>query len=117
MLTMILFSVAIALQLAIVIALVRKYLRTHDAGFIWLGAAVILRPWVSGLLDHGKHTLLDRISQGQLDGFYPFSLIQRGQITVGSLFTSLSLLQNLIGGGLLLVAVLYLHKTKCENKP
>jgi hypothetical protein len=38
-------------------------------------------------------------------------------MTVGSLFTSLSLLQNLIGGGLLLVAVLYLHKTKSEKKP
>lgn len=117
MLTMILFSVAIALQLAIVIALVRKYLRTHDAGFIWLGVAVVLWPWVSGLLDHEKRTLFDYILRGHLAGFYPFSLIQRGQITVGSLFTSLSLLQNLIGGGLLLVAVLYLHKTKCENKP
>lgn len=77
MLTMILFSVAIALQRAIVIALVRKYLRTRDAGFIWLGVAVVLWPRVSGLLDHGKHNLFVHISRGQLAGFYPFSLIER----------------------------------------
>src|ERR1039458_4652631 len=114
---MILFAVAIALQLAIVIALVHKYLRTRDAGFIWLGVAVVLWPRVSGLLDHEKRTLLDSILRGHMAGFYPFSLIQRGQMTVGSLFTSLSLLQYLICSGLLLVAVLSLHKTKGENKP
>jgi uncharacterized membrane protein len=38
-------------------------------------------------------------------------------MTIGSLFTSLSLLQSLVGGGLLLVAVLSLHKIKGENKP
>jgi hypothetical protein len=105
------------LQLVIVVALVYKYLRTRDAGFIWLGVAVILWPSVSGLLNGGKRTLVDSVVRGHLAGFYPFSLIQRGQMTVGTLFTSLSLLQYLIGGSLMLVAVLSLHKTKGENKP
>jgi hypothetical protein len=117
MFSTVLFVFAIALQLAVVVALVYKYLRTRDAGFIWLGVAVIVWPSVSGLLNYEKHTLFNNILQGHLPGFYPFSLIQNGQISIGNLFTSLSLLQSLIGGGLLLVAVLSLHKTKGGNKP
>jgi hypothetical protein len=45
-------------------------------------------------------------------GFYPFTLVASGQMTIGSLVTSLAVFQQLIGICLLLVAVLYLARAK-----
>jgi hypothetical protein len=50
-------------------------------------------------------------------GFYPFSLVERGQMTLGNLVVSLALFQQLIGICLLLVAVLYLARTKPDSNP
>jgi hypothetical protein len=38
---------ALVLYLAIAVILVRRYLRTRDIGFIWLGAAVLVWPIIS----------------------------------------------------------------------
>ena len=108
----ILVALALVLHLAIAVVLVRKYLRTRDVGFVWLGLAVVIWPLVSRLLEHGELVLIDRLVKGQSVGYFPFSLVERGQITIGGLVTSLNLLQQLVGIGLLLVAVLYLYKTK-----
>ncbi len=112
MLADILVAVGLALHLAIAVVLVRKYLRTRDVGLVWLGVAVVIWPLVSRLLEHGESMLIDRLVKGQSVGYFPFSLVERGQITIGGLFTSLNLLQQLVGIGLLLVAALYLYKTK-----
>jgi hypothetical protein len=100
------------LYVAIAIVLVRKYLRTRDVGFVWLGVAVMIWPLVSAI---GRSFLIDRITRGHL-GFYPLSLIEREQITVGGLIYWLNLLQHLIGACLLLVAVLYLSKKKSGSR-
>ena len=102
----------VVLHFVIAIILVRKYLRTRDLGFVWLGVAVVIWPLVSPLLEFGESSLLDRIAHHRVVGFYPFSLVEHGQMTVGDLFASLSLVHQLIGICLLLVAVLYLSKTK-----
>jgi hypothetical protein len=117
MLSMILFSSAVALQLAIAIVLVRNYLRTRDIGFVWLGMAVLIWLLLSPLLDLGRQNLIDRKLKGQPVGVFPFNLVQHGQMTIGNLFTSISLLNIVIGASLLLVAVLYLGKTRINSKP
>ena len=43
-------TVVFALYLALAFVLMRKYKNTGDAGFIWLGVAVILWPFLSSLL-------------------------------------------------------------------
>jgi hypothetical protein len=82
-----------ALSIALVVVLTRKYLRTRDAGFIWLGVAVVLWPLASRLLDR---VLLDRIISGHLIG----------RMTVGEIATLVGSIQQLIASGLLLIAVL-----------
>jgi hypothetical protein len=111
----ILVALALVLHLVIAIVLVRKYLRTRDVGFVWLGVAVVIWPLVSFLLQHSEGVLVNRIVRGQRVGFYPFSLLERGQMSIGSFIYSLNLLQQLIGVCLLLVAVLYLSKTKSNG--
>jgi hypothetical protein len=110
-------GLTIIAQLAIILVLVRTFLRTRDTGFVWLGAAVVIWPFVSSLLDAGGRFLLGDHARGHLIGFFPFSLVERGQMTLGSLVLSLTYLKILIGAVLLLVAVLHLSKTKGNSIP
>lgn len=105
-----LVGLVIILHIVLALLLARKYLLTRGVAYLWLGVAVILWPIITRVLDYGEGILIRRLGSGQLIGFYPFSLVERGQMTIGSLLLSLNLLQQFIGVGLLLVAVLYLCK-------
>jgi hypothetical protein len=107
----ILLASALALHIAIAAILVRQYLRTRDVGLVWLGAAVVVWPLVSRLLETGERVSIDRAIHKQAV-IYPFTLIVSGQMTTGSLVLSFAVFQQLIGICLLLVAVLYLCRTK-----
>jgi hypothetical protein len=109
----ILVVTVIALHLAIALLLLRRYLRTRDIGFIWLGVAVVVWPLVSRLLDAGVRASIDRALHHQ-SVIYPFSLIEHGQITIGGLLMSFALSQQLVGVCLLLIAVLYLARSKSD---
>lgn len=50
------------------------------------------------LIDLGEHGLIDRLARQQAVGPYPFSLAERGSMTIGSL--------------LFLFAILYLGRTR-----
>jgi hypothetical protein len=107
-------ALAVISYLAIAVMLVRKYLHTREAGFIWLGVAAIVWPVVSRILDRGGHSLIERAVNDQSISFYPFSLIERGirggDITIGGFDAALATGQQLVGAVLLLVAVLYLYR-------
>jgi hypothetical protein len=75
-----------------------------------LGVAVVIWPLVSKLLGRGERVLIDRLVRHQPIGFYPFSLVEHGDNTVGGLVLALATGQQLIGVILLFVAVLYLYK-------
>jgi hypothetical protein len=112
MFAVILVVLALLLHLAIAVILVRRYIRTRDVGFIWLGVAVVIWPLVSRLLELGERSIINRVARHEWVGVYPFSLVERGQMTLGELVLSLGLLQQLAGVCLLLVAVLYLSKAR-----
>jgi hypothetical protein len=112
MLLTILAIAAILLHLAIGVILVRKFIQTRDIAFIWLGGAVVIWPLLSRLLDVGERILIDRTLNHRWTPFYPFTLVERGQMTLGTLVASMALFQQLLGVLLLLIAVLYLAKTK-----
>ena len=99
----------IGLQVAIVILLARKYLRTREVGFIWLGAAVVVWPLVSRLLEAGERVSINRVAHRQAV-IFPFTLVASGQITNGSLVTLFAFVQQLIGTMLVFLAVLYLSR-------
>ena len=78
----ILFTLVITLYLAMATLLVRKYLRTRDIGFGWLCAAIVGWPLLSPLIEWGQSIGVDRIRRGE-SSFFPFSLAQHGQLTLG----------------------------------
>jgi hypothetical protein len=111
MLPSILSWLALISPLALALVLVRKYIRTRDVGFVWLGLAGVIWPLVSGLLVSGL-LIQDKavMITGHFFRFYPFSLHR--QASAGSVVVVFWSVQQLIGVGLLLVAVLYLHRMK-----
>lgn len=99
---------ALLLHVAIAVVLVRRYLRTRDAGLIWLGIAVVVWPLVSRMLQLASRPFIDRLVHHEWIGFYPFKLVATGQMTIGQLVIYLGSLSQLVGICLLFVAVLYL---------
>jgi hypothetical protein len=104
-----------ALHLAIAVVLVRKYVRTHDIGFAWLGVAVVIWPLVTSLIGYEIRGPIGRVAAHQAVGIYPFTLVEQGQMSLGQLVASLAMAQQLIGVILLFVALLYLSRTKGAN--
>jgi hypothetical protein len=93
----ILSVLALLLHLAIAVVLIRNYLRTHDPGLIWLGIAVVVWPLVSRLLNLGSQGLINRVVHHESVGFYPFSLVASGQMTIGELVLYLGLFWSACG--------------------
>src|SRR5262249_22529291 len=112
----ILLGTAVLLHVAIAVILVRQYLRTRDVGLVWLGIAVVILPLVSQLLGAGERGSIDCAPHKQ-SVIYSFPLVGSGQITAGSLVMSLAVCQELIGVCLLLVAVLYISRSKNHAVP
>jgi hypothetical protein len=101
-----------ASYITLIVVLILKYLRTRDAGFVWLGIAVVIWPLLSRLIDRGERIPLSRVLNHHPAGFFPFSLVDRGVMTIGDLLTTLALLRTLIGVSLLLIAVFFLRREK-----
>ena len=96
---------ALILYLAIALVLIQKYRRTRDAGFVWLGIAVIVWPLAANVITWGERVAIDRLARHQSVGFYPFTLVERGAATLGSLVFGLAAGQQIVGLVLLLIAV------------
>jgi len=96
-------TLVVAFYLALAVVLIRKYLRTRDVGFVWLGVAVVVWPLVSFLVRPAMGALFQRMIRGQ---------IEIGQMTVGQAAYIVGSIQQLITLGLLLVAAILLSRTR-----
>jgi hypothetical protein len=110
------FIFVFALHFALAVAVTVKYLRTRDGGFIWLGIAVVIWPIISRLIDRYERIAIDGVMNHHSVGFFPFTLVDRGEMTMGNLFTILNLGERTVSVGLLLVAVFSLYRTKSSSE-
>lgn len=99
----ILATLYFGLNIAIAVVIVRKYLRTRDIGFVWLGAALIIWPLSANLLNVFRQVLIDRFVR------------QYGDAHSDAVITAFSAGKELIGAALLLVAVLCLHRMSTRS--
>jgi hypothetical protein len=100
--TFILYSVMAVL-------LVRKYRRTGEAGFLWLGLPLVVLPFAALPLAFWLQEGVDRLELGEQVSIFPFTLVEQGRLTVGSLLTLLNLVEHVVWGLSALVAVLALR--------
>ena len=108
---------AVLLYVAIIVALIHKYRRTGDRGFLWLGVPLVILPILGVPLDHWLHLAIDRLASGGRIGFFPFTLVEQGTMSLGSLVFLLTAVRQLVGAGLILVAILMLHRAKPSKTP
>jgi len=104
--------VGVVLYLAIIVALVQKYRTTSDHGFLWLGLPLVLMPLLRFPLAHWLSGTVNRLAKGEHVGFFPFTLVERAEMTIGSLVALLGSVQDLVWSGLILIAILMLHQTR-----
>jgi hypothetical protein len=106
----------IGLAVAIIVALTRKYLHTRDIGFVWLGVAAVIWPFASGFLAASLRMLVQRSINGNPVAVYPFSMVGHGELTYGSVLLVFNVARQVIATGLMLIAILYLHRLPRENE-
>jgi hypothetical protein len=107
----------IVLYLAIIAALVHKYRRTRDQGFLWLGVPLVIWPLLGVPLGYLFQHAVDKLISGGQVGFFPFTLVEQGKTTVGNLVVVLVSVRQLVWSGLMLAAVLMLRKAKAGETP
>ena len=106
MLTSVLLLLSPVLYIIAAVLLVRRYLRTRDAGLLWLGAAVLVWPYMSRLLQRGELRLALHSS---------FRFVLGVQMSPGNFYTLLQSFNQVIGAGFVLVAILYLTKNRAKQ--
>jgi hypothetical protein len=99
-----------ALELAVAIVLVRKYMRTKDVRFVWFALAFAIWPLASRLLEFGVRPLVDQAVRHNHVGLFPFNLVESGQITLGQVVTYMDVTAQIVQLCLLLVALFYVFK-------
>jgi hypothetical protein len=88
-------------------ALVYKYWRTGDRGFLWLGLPVVVLPALP--IGLGMRWAVDRLQSGEGVGFFPFTLVERGQMSIGSLLSLVGSCVHTVYTVLILIGILLLY--------
>ena len=107
-------AIMFLLYLALAAVLIRKHKSTGDAGFLWLGVAVVLWPLVSNLIfSWGGQLLMQHFMNGHTA---EHAASGTGLTSSGNPQIALDLVQKAIGIVLLLIAVRFLSQ-KESNLP
>jgi hypothetical protein len=106
---------AFVLYAAVAVLLVRKYRVAGDAGLLWLGLPLVVLPVVALPLALWLQAGVDRLLLGEQVSVFPFTLVERGYLTMGGFLTLLNLVEHVVWGALSLVAVVALRprSAKC----
>jgi hypothetical protein len=72
---------------------------------MWLTVGLDVWPFLSRLLN--RHILQRRID-GSPVSIFPFTLVEHGQMTIGSLYMLITSMQQIVALGFVLIGVLYL---------
>ena len=105
-------TITFVLYATVAVLLVWKFRRTRDAGFLWLGLPLVLLPVVALPLALWLQAGVDRLALGRQVSLFPFTLVEQGRLTLGSLLTLLNLIEHVVWGVLSLVAVLALSRAR-----
>ena len=107
---MVLGLINVVLFVVIAVALARKYRQLGQAGFLWLTMPLALLPlvgvvianWIKGSVD-GLHATPPNVT-------FPFSLVESGRMSLGSLLSFLNTAQHLVWSTLVLVGIIMFER-------
>jgi hypothetical protein len=104
--TTILASINLALFVLIAVALVLKYRQSGQAGFLWLTMPLALLPLIGVIMANWIEVSVDELQAASSNVAFPFSLVESGRMSLGSLLSLLNIAQHLVWSTLALVAIL-----------
>ena len=100
-------NVAVLMLIAAILTV--NFARTRNSGFLWLMVALVVWPLASSVVGAvGVRPAIDRLIAGDEVGYFPFSLVERGHIALGSLLTMLMYFNRLVRSALLIIAIVKL---------
>jgi hypothetical protein len=111
----ILGAINLALFVAVTVALVYRYRESRQSGFLWLAVPLVLLPLLSLPIAHWIKASVDRLSRGEQSAMFPFSLVESGRMTLGSLLSFWNGISHIVWSGFVLVGILLLRE-RCHGQ-
>ncbi len=107
---MFLGSINVVLFVAIAVALIFKYRQSKQAGFLWLLLPLVLFPLLGLPMSAWIESSVEALQAGLPSVMFPFSLVESGTLTLGSLVASLDFLRHAVWSGFILFGILMLYR-------
>ncbi len=112
----ILCAVNAALFIAVTVALVFKYRQSQQSEFIWLAIPLVLLPLLSLPITEWLKVSVDRLSTGDPNVTFPFTLVESGRITLGNLLVFWNGVSHIIWSAFVLVGILMLLQSRRQGR-
>ena len=112
----ILGAINLALFVAVAVALVYRYRESRQSGFLWLAVPLVLLPLLSLPIAHWIKTSVDRLSASEPNAMFPFSLVESGRMTLGSLLSFWNGASHIVWSGFVLVGILMLGERRHRER-
>ncbi len=108
---------SMVLYAAVLVAVVVGYVRTRNSGFVWLGVAIVVWPLAWSLLTRTViRPEIDQLSMGRPARIFPFTLVERGRMTLGMLVMVQAYVARIGRYALILIAVVKLAAWRRESQ-
>ena len=104
--TMVLGSINVALFVVIAVALALKHRQSGQVGFLWLTMPLALLPLVGVIVANWIKVSVDGLQTTPPNVTFPFSLVESGRMSLGSMLSLLNIAQHLVWSTLVLVGIL-----------
>ena len=99
-------AINVGLFVAVSVWLWRMYNDSWQRGFLWLGLPLVLLPFLSLPIARWIKAGVDSLSAGEPNAAFPFSLVESGQLTLGTLIFVWNGLSHIVWSGCVLAALL-----------
>ena len=111
-----LIAINSGLFVAVTVVLVCKYRESRQSGFLWLAVPLVLLPFLSLPIAHWIKVAVDRLSAGEPNAMFPFSLVESGHMTLGSLLSFWNGASHIVWSGFVLAGIQMLGKRRHQNR-
>jgi hypothetical protein len=114
--TMVLGLINVALFVVIALALARKHRQSGQAGFLWLTMPLALLPLGGVVITNWIKVSVDGLHATPTNVTFPFSLVESGRMSLGSVLSLLNTAQHLVWSALVLAGILMFRRRYNEPK-
>ena len=102
----ILAAVNVILFSSIAVALAYKYRQSGQAGFLWLAIPLVVLPLLGMCMAYWTKVSVDSFVARETSGVFPFSLVESGRLSLGSLISLLNGAQHVVWSASVLLGLL-----------